>query len=70
MGEIFKRLIIVILFPLIVWAVFALLWGSVLGLNEAAGLSVLDTLHGRRGVLLGLFFVSLFIGWRISRAMW
>ena len=70
MADIFRRLIVVILFPLMVWAVFALLWGAVLGLNEAVGLGVFDTLHGRRAVLLLLFAVSLFVGWRISRAMW
>jgi hypothetical protein len=70
-STIFRRLIVVILSPLIVWAVFALLWGAVLGFSEAVeGLSMRDTLQGRRAVLLLLFAVSLFAGWRFSRAMW
>ena len=70
-STIFKRLLVVLIFPLVVWAIFALLWGTVLGLGEAiGGISLFDTLHGRRAVLLALFFVSLVAGWRISRSMW
>lgn len=70
-STIFKRFLVVLIFPLLVWAVFALLWGSVLGLAEAVeGMSLFDTIQGRRAVLLLMFAISLVIGWRISRSMW
>ena len=71
MGSAFKRLLVVLIFPLLVWAIFALLWGTVLGFTEAVeGMSLFDTIQGRRGTLMLLFFVSLFAGWRISRSLW
>ena len=71
MGSAFKRFCIAVMFPFLVWAIFALLWGITLGLSEAVeGMSLFDTIERRRAALMALFFVSLFAGWRISRSLW